>query len=209
MILQVQNTKVGLQLKKARLEKGLSQEDVASKLGVTWEMISRYENGRSSALKYLDRFSEIYDKPVGYFLKEDFDPAESFTLENLVSKLSEQGVTYRQSLRNVVKLLDKLSGKGIDEDIKDSQTYVEISSYLAERFSDIFALKLSNFDLPENYSLKSTDIGFFAKGLEPNQGDIVIAYDGITYSLMEYDANEISATLAVLISVERSYRTNY
>lgn len=38
--------KIKLNLKKYRLEKGLTQKDLASKLGITYQMISAYENGK-------------------------------------------------------------------------------------------------------------------------------------------------------------------
>ncbi len=206
MVLHVQNTKIGVQLKKARLEKSLSQEQVANRLGVTWEMISRYENGRSSALKHLDKFSDIYGKPVSYFVNDEDALNETFTLENIVSKLSEKGVAYRRSLKNVVKLITTISGKGIDQDMVTSEAYVEVSSTLTDKYETIFALKLGQIEFAAELGLTTKDICFFAKSIEPQTEDVVLAYDGISYKVIKFDPEDLNTALAILISSERRYR---
>ena len=44
-----------------RFEKGLSQQELGDKIGVSWEMISRYERGESSPLNKVDELSEALD----------------------------------------------------------------------------------------------------------------------------------------------------
>lgn len=59
--------KIGLLIKKARIKSNLTQQELGEKIGVTWEMISRYENGRSNPMKNLQRISKILEKPIVYF----------------------------------------------------------------------------------------------------------------------------------------------
>lgn len=50
---------IGMNIKKLRMEKGLTQLDLAKKLGITWEMISRYETGKTEVS--LDKIRQIAD----------------------------------------------------------------------------------------------------------------------------------------------------
>ena len=57
-------------LKKARLESGLAQQEVADKLGKPQSYISKIESGeRRLDVAEIKKFSAIYKKPVYYFLK--------------------------------------------------------------------------------------------------------------------------------------------
>ena len=56
-------------LKKARIEAGLTQAEVAEKLGSSQSWVSKIELGelRVEAI-WLNRLAKLYSKPVGYFL---------------------------------------------------------------------------------------------------------------------------------------------
>lgn len=57
-------------LKKARVEAGLTQAQVAKKLKCTQSWISKVEHGelRVEAI-WLNRFAKLYGKPMSYFLR--------------------------------------------------------------------------------------------------------------------------------------------
>ena len=58
------------QLKKARIEAGLDQEQVAKLLNKTQSHVSKVEAGqRRIDIVSLKEFARIYKKPVDYFLK--------------------------------------------------------------------------------------------------------------------------------------------
>ena len=58
------------QLKKARLEAGLDQADVAKLLGKTQPHISKIEAGqRRLDITQLKEFAKIYKKDINYFIK--------------------------------------------------------------------------------------------------------------------------------------------
>ena len=58
------------QLKKARIEAGLDQADVAKLLGKTQPHISKIEAGqRRLDITQLKDFAKIYKKPLDYFIK--------------------------------------------------------------------------------------------------------------------------------------------
>jgi len=62
-------TQLGAYLKQARLAKGLSQEALSEKIGISFQQIQKYEKGTSGIL--IERFFEL--------AKElDFTPSEAF-----------------------------------------------------------------------------------------------------------------------------------
>jgi transcriptional regulator with XRE-family HTH domain len=55
--------------RQARIESGLSQEEVADKLGVSQSLVSRAESGdRRIDIIELQAFADIYRKPLSFFL---------------------------------------------------------------------------------------------------------------------------------------------
>lgn len=58
---------IGEIIRDQRQKKNLSQVELARKVGVTWEMISRYERGKSSALNKLQELAFALEVPMGTF----------------------------------------------------------------------------------------------------------------------------------------------
>jgi transcriptional regulator with XRE-family HTH domain len=57
-------------LKKARIESGLGQIEVAKKLGRTQSYLSKIESGqRRFDVLQLKEFAKLYKKPLDYFVK--------------------------------------------------------------------------------------------------------------------------------------------
>jgi transcriptional regulator with XRE-family HTH domain len=57
-------------LKKARIESGLDQVEVAEKLGRTQSYVSKIESGqRRFDVLQLKEFAKLYKKPLDYFVK--------------------------------------------------------------------------------------------------------------------------------------------
>lgn len=62
--------KIVERLKKARLDAGLGQVEVAEKLGRTQSYLSKIESGqRRFDVLQLKEFAKIYNKPLDYFIK--------------------------------------------------------------------------------------------------------------------------------------------
>lgn len=59
---------VGRRVKSRRLEKGLSQTELADKIGVTFQQVQKYEKGTNRiGAGRLQRISEALDVPVAFF----------------------------------------------------------------------------------------------------------------------------------------------
>ena len=81
--------KLGEQIRRARRERGLSQEQLAEKLGVERLQVNRWENGKQQPrADALARLSNVLEKPIDWFYQK-------------VSRFPESGVEV---------LLEEISG---------------------------------------------------------------------------------------------------
>ncbi|MBI2357240.1 helix-turn-helix transcriptional regulator [Candidatus Dojkabacteria bacterium] len=67
---------VGRKIKDYRQKSEMTQQELADKIGVTWEMVSRYERGLSSPFSRIDRISEVFNIPSHQLLQKDNNASE-------------------------------------------------------------------------------------------------------------------------------------
>jgi len=68
---------IGMRIQQARQELGLTQEELAAKLGCTQAALSNYELGkRRLYLASLEQIANILGKPLSYFLESLASPDE-------------------------------------------------------------------------------------------------------------------------------------
>jgi len=102
---------IGRKIQKAREEAGLSQEELASRLGYTQAALSNYELGkRRLYLANLEQIARQLNKPLSYFLDEFTTPsaAESEedrdeTIIEIIRLLSELPVEEREDILEYIK----------------------------------------------------------------------------------------------------------
>lgn len=68
---------IGENIKIYRQKKKLTQQELADKIGKTWEMVSRYERGVSSPLNQLDNLADALDTTPSALLRDSDDIAFS------------------------------------------------------------------------------------------------------------------------------------
>lgn len=74
------NKKIGERIKEARLEKKLSREQVARRLGITQQTIEKYEKGEIDiSVRRLIQISNILNVAITYFLIRE---GEDYTIFN-------------------------------------------------------------------------------------------------------------------------------
>lgn len=86
---------IGIKIKTARILKNLTQKELADKIGVTWEMISRYETGKVNPFNKIFAISKILNIPmsylmgdkIGYSLNESYDIVEYDKSSEMVAPL--------------------------------------------------------------------------------------------------------------------------
>ena len=65
-----EHERIVARLRRARLDAGLGQTDVAGKIGKTQSYVSKIESGqRKVDVLQLKELAELYGKPLGYFLE--------------------------------------------------------------------------------------------------------------------------------------------
>jgi len=193
---------VGIQIKKARTDKGMSQEQLGDKLGVTWEMISRYENGRSSARKYLTQLSEILEKPISYFFGVEDDLIE-YNVDKIASALREKGVGYDTVSANKILLIDDFSILGFEKSIKLTRQYYTAPEWIIEKYSDVFALRLNSVS-SENIEINQGDVGFLSPSIKPESKDVVLVQQGNEYKLEKNSVSPNQPYLPHIREIDRS-----
>lgn len=69
--------RIGKSIQQAREERGLTQEELAARLGCTQSALSNYELGkRRLYLAGLEQVARILGKPLSYFMEAAASPAE-------------------------------------------------------------------------------------------------------------------------------------
>lgn len=73
----------GIRLKAARLLQGLSQDEIAKKLGVTRQTISGWENGAELEEERMDAVSKVYGASKGWIRYREGEPPAGLERERL------------------------------------------------------------------------------------------------------------------------------
>jgi transcriptional regulator with XRE-family HTH domain len=129
-----QNKVIGENIKTARKIKGLSQRALAEKLGIAFQNLSVWENGKGSpSAKYLMKLSEALNVSLDQLtspngiranLEKSFPSEKKFTgfergftasnsqefLEAEMPRIVQQGVAESPSLKLVVRYLEEILG---------------------------------------------------------------------------------------------------
>ena len=120
---------LGGRLRRARNVTGLSQEKVATELGISWMTVHRWERSQRAVPDHLlDRVCELYDKPLRWFLtledgdlKQENEPSEvqgfgsasSAAAQRLSKKIAQAPASDLPMIEKVVEdLLDGLRRAG-------------------------------------------------------------------------------------------------
>ncbi len=120
---------LGGRLQRARKGTGFSQEGVATKIGVSWMTVHRWERSqRSISDENLDRLCEFYDKPLRWFLTleegdleqenepsetQGFGSASSAAAQRLSRKIAQAPASQLPMIEKIVEdLLDGLKRAG-------------------------------------------------------------------------------------------------
>lgn len=133
---------VGQKIKQARLEKKMTQKELGSKLGLTWEMISRYERGRSNPLIRIMDFAKALNKPVSYFLQDSHTSTTYSTYDQEKSSPNLDFVkepTSQYYLSNYIPLIQN------PKDLKSRNTlFYPAPDWILKNFPNSIALWAAN-----------------------------------------------------------------
>lgn len=68
MVVMTPDQKIGSALKKRRMERGMSQPAIAKVMGISFQQVQKYENGKNRiAASRLYEFAKVLNTPVSHF----------------------------------------------------------------------------------------------------------------------------------------------
>jgi transcriptional regulator with XRE-family HTH domain len=102
---------IGGRIARARKESGLTQEELASRVGVTARSIQGYEAGKVVPYRHLNRLAEITDRELAWFLESDDASALAQVAARLVT-LVEEVAEEARAIREVAERLERLLAAG-------------------------------------------------------------------------------------------------
>lgn len=183
------------------MEAQLTQAELGKKIGVSWEMISRYENGKSSARQNLELLADVLGKPIQYFFGvEDVPLTEE--IQKLTKLLKEKGKEFEK--RGTVPMVGALSEFGLEKALDLTNQSYFCPSWIYANFQNIFALRMNEVD-SKVVTAGVDDVGYFTKGKKPEPGNFVLVKREGEYWVEKYSKSEKLTPLAILIAIEKRY----
>jgi transcriptional regulator with XRE-family HTH domain len=117
---------IGENIRKYRRRLDLTQDELADKVGVTWEMISRYERGESSPMNKLDRIAQAFGVSITDLIDDSKDRSYNIPLFVKIPKNFSFDKENTTVFYNCPKWLIKLDPEvfAIDTDLIDKQNLI-------------------------------------------------------------------------------------
>lgn len=78
---------IGLKIREKRNKQGLTQQQLADSIGVTWEMVSRYERGDSSPLNRIEALAKALETSPLELLQEYYESSDSVMLDSMINNI--------------------------------------------------------------------------------------------------------------------------
>jgi len=129
------NFEIAQRIRAARLQRELTQQDIAEKLGKTSAAISDLERGKTQvSASDLVTIYLLLGKPIEYFYGEDFSGNEIEDINELIRRLPPK--TRKQQLPLMMMMLRMFE---IGEELSASESENE-QEKLAKEFYDLFVL---------------------------------------------------------------------
>lgn len=131
------NKKIGEKIRQLRKGWGLSQSELAEKIGVSFQQVQKYEKGSSAvSVARLQQISEVLDVDITAFFKQGETPPKvsDFAIEYTSGKeLCKTFPPLAKEEITLIKLFRKTKNKKIREGIiKQLQGVIELESRKSE-----------------------------------------------------------------------------
>lgn len=125
-------------LKKVRLEKNLSQDFLAKKLGITQKAYSKIENNETKLnVDVLQRVSEVMDVPIETFFNNSQQPI----LNDFSNRTGGDNVIYKNNSIDKIEELYKELLKSKDEVISSKVSEIETLKMVNKKLEELIGKK--------------------------------------------------------------------
>lgn len=94
---------IGARIAQARIEAGLTQEELAALIGVSTRSLQGYEAGAVKPYRHIERIAEALDRPVSWFLHGDQPEPD----QSEVSRLADEVAAMRRLVERLLELADR------------------------------------------------------------------------------------------------------
>ncbi|QQY66295.1 ImmA/IrrE family metallo-endopeptidase [Clostridioides difficile] len=177
------NIIIGERVKSARVARMLTLKDLADKMGVSKQLLSKYETGKTNpSIENLEKLSEVLDFPIQFFRKESDNTEENKAIffrsfAGVSKKMKEslsQNIEFIEEIYNYFSKFIEFPSFNVDKNIvKDYKIGID-SSYI-EKVA---------YDLREYWNLGNGPISNMNRLLEKN---------GIIVANIELDTHKVDA----------------
>lgn len=141
--------KIGLHIKKAREDAGLTQEELGLKYGTSGVYISQWERGkRNISTNNLKKLAHILNKPVAWFLSDEAEPSQSSPPRPLSSILREAIVAQERLAVREVPIMGRISAGTLKVSEQKLDGYIPIPIILLPKVNkEFYALTIEGDSL--------------------------------------------------------------
>lgn len=102
-----------MNIRKYRIEKGLSQRELGELVGMTQQQIAQYENGkRKPKLETLDKLAKALGVKPGQLYFDEYIVHEHYTHPESLRDMMEKKITLDVDRQALMKAIDKAPGAG-------------------------------------------------------------------------------------------------
>ncbi len=152
---------IGLKIREKRNKRGMTQQQLADNIGVTWEMISRYERGDSSPLNRIEGISKA--------LKVS-------PLELLQEHYKSRGDDVMSAMLNNIPLFTKKPSTNAF--VKENTThFYNAPIWVTQRDSEAFAIE-SDIVVSNISKISESAILYISPNRKPQAEDVIIIDNG-------------------------------
>lgn len=170
-------------IKRYRERANMTQQQLADKVGVSWEMISRYEREESLPYKKLDEISKALNVPKSQLLEK-----------HVPDKYS--GMDYKIPLFLHIPLSNKFNSN-------QTNYYYVCPEWILKRDKECIAIDTSLIDSSEE-NFKMNGVIYVSKQIKPQRNDWVIVKENKALIVKMYEGNDTN-TLGKVLAQEIRY----
>ena len=154
-----------------RHKANMTQNQLAEKLELTWEMVSRYERGSSSPVNRIDAIAEALGVDVGNLLQKDYKPNSSPAPR--------------------IRYFERIPGGVTVENLKDLKSYVLYTApdWIYDEDKDTFMVDTAHINI-QSARIKKSGAVYVSPNSKLSDGDLALLREGTSYTIAQYDNSQ-------------------